>query len=215
MKLHALPFRHFTGASVVLLLVSLNSFAIIHSIQFGGSLGYTYSPKSFSATVGDTVEWDGDFTMHPLSSTSVPTGAATWHNASGSSFRYVIAVPGSYTYQCDVHYALGMVGSFTASPSAVKQPWQFGRIGQATAAQIAIRMGAAPMPMAEITLPRSEFVNVDIFDIRGRVVASPVHGMYAPGVHSVPLEPRLPAGQYFARLSLDGTETAATGMIVK
>jgi hypothetical protein len=73
--------------------------------------------------VGDTVTWQGSFSSHPLSTTSVPPGAATINSInSGSTYSYVVLVPGSYGYRCDLHYAMGMVGSFTASPiSAVEE----------------------------------------------------------------------------------------------
>jgi plastocyanin len=93
--------------------------AVTHTVQFGGSLALTYSPKSFTANVGDTVKWAGDFAMHPLSSTTIPSSAAAWHQGSGSSpFIYAIKVAGTYDYKCDTHVSSGMVGSFTVTSAS-------------------------------------------------------------------------------------------------
>ena len=100
---------------VFIALLSADSNAVTQVVQFGGTLGFTYSPSSFNAKVGDTVEWEGDFTMHPLTSTTIPTGAASWQNTTGTAFKYVIEVPGSYDYHCEIHYTIGMAGSFTVS----------------------------------------------------------------------------------------------------
>ena len=94
--------------------------AATHVVDFGGSLGFKYSPASFSAAVGDTVKWVGDFTMHPLSSTTIPTNAQTWHVTSGSSFNYRITVAGDYNYKCDLHVGAGMTGSFKVVTTRVR-----------------------------------------------------------------------------------------------
>ncbi len=92
----------------------LAAFSATHTVQFGGSVGFAYSPKSFTANLGDTVKWTGDFSMHPLSSTTIPTGAVAWHNGSGTSpYIYVIKVAGTYDYKCDVHAV--MTGSFSVA----------------------------------------------------------------------------------------------------
>jgi plastocyanin len=114
-------------ALFLLLSMSTDICATTHIVQFGGTVGFAYSPKTFSASVGDTVKWQGDFTMHPISSTSVPATAATWHNASGAVFTYVIAVPGTYQYHCDVHASFGMTGSFSANPAGVENGHSYSR----------------------------------------------------------------------------------------
>jgi plastocyanin len=199
--------------AMILLLAAKDDWSTTHVVQFGGSFGFAYSPKTFSASVGDTVEWNGDFGMHPLSSTTIPAGAPTWHNATGTKFLYVITVTGTYNYQCDVHAGLGMVGSFEASGSAVRETGQYGRAGQTFAGR-AVHMIAAPQAAAEFTIPHAAFVKIEIFDERGRAVTTPVQRMFDAGAFRVPINPRLAAGPYFARLSVDGTEIVGTGMIV-
>ncbi len=70
---------------VIILSAGIDVHAATFVIQFGGSLGETYSPNTLNVLVGDTIQWMGDFSMHPLSSTSVPTGASTFHQGSGST----------------------------------------------------------------------------------------------------------------------------------
>lgn len=107
---------------LVVFSMSTEVYATTHVIQFGGSLGENYSPKSLAVLVGDTVEWVGDFSMHPLSSVSVPAGAASFHQGSGSTFSYPVTLAGSYQYQCDFHFSLGMVGGFAATtPTGIAQ----------------------------------------------------------------------------------------------
>ncbi len=83
---------------------------------------YVLQPASkfFSANVGDTISWRGDFSAHPLSATLVPAGAMAFSNFTGSQFDYVIKVPGTYRYQCNVHFSIGMVGSFTATAAVAE-----------------------------------------------------------------------------------------------
>ncbi|MDP4218834.1 MAG: choice-of-anchor D domain-containing protein [Bacteroidota bacterium] len=87
-----------------------------HVIQFGGSLGHNYSPQSLDVIVGDTVVWIGDFTTYDLVSIDVPAGALPFGPIkTGSSFSYVVQVPGDYTYKNQVYFSLGMTGSIHAA----------------------------------------------------------------------------------------------------
>lgn len=104
----------------LILSASVKSTTVIRVVNFGGALNYAYSPKNFSAFVGDTVQWKGDFTTHPLSSTLIPAKAASWHKASGNLFTYIITEPGGYDYECDFHAGLGMTGSFSVASVGIK-----------------------------------------------------------------------------------------------
>ena len=75
-------------------------------VRFGGVLGNNYSLASVTIKAGDTVEWQGGFSTHPLASED-----GLWVTvSSGSTFRYTFASPGTYRYHCQVHQALGMTG---------------------------------------------------------------------------------------------------------
>lgn len=78
---------------------------------------FSFAPSSFSAVIGDTVEWDWVGGSHTTTSTSVPGGAATWSNPmnSGSTtFQYKITTAGTYNYWCAIHTTM-MEASFTVA----------------------------------------------------------------------------------------------------
>jgi plastocyanin len=81
--------------------------------------GITFSPSSFAANVNDTVHFVWGSGTHTTTSTSVPTGAATWNaplNSTNKTFDYIIKIGGAYNYQCNFHVSMGMKGSFTVPP---------------------------------------------------------------------------------------------------
>ena len=90
----------------------------MHVISASGS-SYSFSPNSITdIKIGDTMKFVWLSGNHTTTSTSVPTGASTWNNPlnSGStSFIYIITKSGTYNYQCNFHYAMGMTGSFTVN----------------------------------------------------------------------------------------------------
>lgn len=95
--------------------------AATHVIKFGGSLGKKYSPASLTVAVGDTLVWMGDFSEHTLTLVKAPAGARGFKGIeTGSTFRYIVTVPGRYDYVCEDHVDQGMIGSFTAVASGTK-----------------------------------------------------------------------------------------------
>ena len=190
----------FTGALLAsLLLAGEGTWAATQVVNFGGALGLVFSPKSFTARVGDTVKWVGDFTMHTTTSTSVPTGAATWNFGPGAftTFSYAIKVAGAYNYECAIHVALGMVGSFTAGPSSV--------------------IDIAPSPIVERTaiiggtvtgksyirfnVSGTRRVSLSIMDLQGRALATIMDRSLTAGTYSVPLNGAIKAkGVYFVTI---------------
>jgi hypothetical protein len=88
---------------ILLLFVCFRGYSTLHTISFGS---FFYSPNNLTVNVGDTVRWSGSFTTHPLASTAVPSGAATFSNSSGTVFNYVITVAGTYTYACQNHSSM-------------------------------------------------------------------------------------------------------------
>jgi plastocyanin len=188
----------FAGALlVIMLLAGQATWAATHIVQFGGSFGFTYSPSSFSATVGDTVTWQGDFTMHPLSSTTIPTSAQSWHNASGSSFSYRIAIPGAYNYQCDIHFSIGMVASFTANPSAVTYIAPSPVVDRTTI----VTVTSSGKSSIRFTVTGTQRVLMSIMDLRGRALATIMDRSLTAGTYSVPLNGAIKAkGIYFVTI---------------
>lgn len=91
-------------------LLSFGAFATNHIINFGQSFGMNYVPNLVNVVVGDTITWTGDFSFHPLESTSVPSGADTfqYHGVSPVHF-YVIMVAGTYNFHCAQHLFTGQI----------------------------------------------------------------------------------------------------------
>src|SRR5665213_859720 len=81
----------------------------------------SFSPASFNAVVGDTIEWVWAGGTHTTTSTSVPAGAATWNHpmtSSNTTFQYVVTIAGTYNYWCAIHTTM-MEGTITVTPNSV------------------------------------------------------------------------------------------------
>ena len=58
-----------------------------------------------------------------------------------------------------------------------------------------------PLTRIEYTIPRREYVNLQVYDVLGRLVASLVDGIQEPGIQSVDfIATDVPTGMYFYRL---------------
>ncbi len=193
-------------AAAILFLAAGSCWAVTHVVQFGGSFGFAYSPTNFSAVVGDTVHWEGDFSVHPLSSTTIPATAQSWHNGSGTSFSYAIKVTGTYHYQCDVHAGIGMVGSFEVTSSGVNSryvPQQAGHQIQ----YLNVNSGNSSQPSVTFGLSHAGFVVLQVFDLLGRTVATVSKQMQGAGAHTLALGAKLsPRAFYFVKMTVDGDE---------
>ncbi len=186
--------------------------AKVHIIKFGGTLGQTYSPSLLSVSVGDTVEWQGDFGSHPLSSATIPVGATSWQSGSGSVFDYVVRVPGTYNYACDNH-GPAMGGSFTATPSGVDQ-------GQASLHPAKHELGQNypnPFnPTTEISYAVAGASNVKlvVYNLIGQEMATLVDEKKSAGSYRITFEASgLASGVYIYRLTTDGF-TSSRAMVL-
>jgi plastocyanin len=189
-------------AALVVALIATGStiHATTRVIQFGGSFGFTYSPNSLNVLVGDTVKWEGDFNMHPLSSTSVPAGAPSFHNGSGSAFAYPVKIAGTYHYQCDNHFSFGMIGSFVAATTGVEEKQTFRQPGSFQLEQ------NFPNPFNSSTvigfsLPVSQRVLLKVFSIAGQYITTLIDGNLPAGSFRVHFDGNaLASGMYYYRL---------------
>ncbi len=174
--------------------------ATVHIVLFGGALGEAYSPNSFSAFVGDTVRWEGDFGIHPLSSTTIPGGASSWHNDAGTTFDYVIMVPGTFNYQCDVHQPI-MVGSFSAVLTGVEASG-----GGESPVTFRLQQNY-PNPFNPATvigyqLPAVSNVRLVVYDLLGQEVSVLVNQQQGAGIYQVRFDAAgLASGMYEYRLT--------------
>lgn len=78
---------------------------------------FQFSPASLNVIVGDVIHWEWVNGSHTTSSLSLPASASSWDtpmNSANSTFDYTVTIPGTYTYQCNIHPSL-MKGTITAS----------------------------------------------------------------------------------------------------
>jgi plastocyanin len=200
---------------------SVAAHATVYVIKFGGSLGNVYSPNALSVAVGDTIQWQGAFTFHPLSSTTIPAGAQSWSASSSTTFSYVVSVPGTYNYQCDVHQP-AMVGSFSTPLAGVSQ-------GASDEVPVRIMLGQNyPNPFNPTTTieysigavsgqqSAASKVRLAVYDLLGREVALLADGSMLPGrYHATFNAAQLGSGMYIYKLTADGMSFARSMTLVK
>src|SRR5687767_1140121 len=97
-----------------------------HVVMFGGTVGFAYEPNDIMVSVGDTIEWQGTFSMHPLRSATppflFPAEAAPISVDTGTVFQYVVTASGLHGYYCQFHVVSdSMAGAFTAIGSSVTE----------------------------------------------------------------------------------------------
>jgi plastocyanin len=111
---------YFLKLLALYLILACNANATVHMVNVAD---FSFSPSSMNVVVGDTVMWMWVSGTHTTTSTSVPTGAATWNaniNSANSFFNYKVTVAGTYNYFCAVHPTL-MTGSFTATAVGIDE----------------------------------------------------------------------------------------------
>ena len=76
-------------------------------IQFGcDAFTCAYNPSEVVIQPGETVEWDGDLSSHPLVSDD-----GLWITPfAGAQFTHTFPVTGTFLFHCAIHGALGGVG---------------------------------------------------------------------------------------------------------
>jgi plastocyanin len=203
------------GGLVCASMVFSTAHATVFVIKFGGSLGTNYSPSSLAVSVGDTIEWQGSFSFHPLASTTVPAGAASFSNSSGTVFDYVVVVPGRYDYVCEVHQP-AMAGSFTAALSGI------GDTGQRQVPTIFGLGQNYPNPFNPETVigfgvqgSGERVVRLAVYDLLGREVAVLVNGKRQAGSYEARFDgAEFPSGAYIYRLTIDNNVIGTRKMIL-
>ena len=85
---------------------------------------FVFTPSTVNAAVGDTISWTWVNGHHTTSSTNIPAGARPWNkpiNSTRTRFRIRLTVAGTYNYQCNFHFAQGMVGTINVSAASPRQ----------------------------------------------------------------------------------------------
>ena len=159
----------------------------------------TFSPKNFTAIIGDTIRFVWIAGVHTTTSTSVPAGALAWDQLSDNTHRtflYPVKVAGTYNYKCTFHAAMGMVGSFTVPPLA-----------QITTAQVGVLNNCANKDSLQYKCTQSRPpYKVQLFR----------YGVPFGSVRTVPdtlrfLINNLPVGSYFATVKGNNGADSLTG----
>ncbi len=175
--------------------------ATTYVIKFGGSLGDAYSPSVLQVAVGDTVQWQGSFSFHPLKSLVVPAEAAAFSDSTGTVFSYPVTVAGTYTYECTHHVTLGMAGVFTTlSLSGVAENSPSGNPAGFKLAQN-YPNPFNPSTVISFTIPSPGLVTLKVYNLIGQEMATIVDGTMEGGTYSKSWNASsLPSGVYFYQL---------------
>ena len=87
---------------------------------------FRFMPRTVNAVVGDTITWMWQNGMHTTTSVTIPAGARPWNapiDSTHTRFRTRLTVAGTYSYQCNFHFAQGMTGTIvSAAPTPTPTP---------------------------------------------------------------------------------------------
>jgi plastocyanin len=213
MKKHGIMVVRMSSVAIMSMFICFfaqKNYATTHVIMFGGALGIVYSPNSLNASIGDTIEWEGSFSTHPLSSTTIPAGAASWHNGAGTTFTYVITKSGMYHYQCDVHFSMGMVGTITVAATSINGDRAFQR--QRSSGMNIVTRG--DQNIIRFSIPNNGNVSIDLFDLDGRRVSMVFSKPLFAGSYQTVIGP-MPIGIYCLKLSQGGNTVVRSLQIIR
>jgi len=149
--------------------------------------------------------WEGAFSVHPMTSTTIPAGSQSWHNTTGNSFRYVITVPGEYNYKCEVH--TGMRGSFTVdNGTAVGMSAALHRRSRVPALSVTGMRHSENLTIRIVT-ERPGMAELQVTDLHGVNIASIKNMGMTTGINHVRLKGAAAPGWYCIRMKFNGAET--------
>jgi hypothetical protein len=194
--------------SVILFLMPCAVHATLYVVEFGDSLPFLGPSADISAVIGDTVQWNGDFTRCPFGSTVVPDGAATWYVTSGHSFSYVITVAGIFYYHYDINSGTGITGSFSAIADSALPV--IGAVKNEPAS--AVIFSSAGQTFLRLNLHADEFVSGSLFTIDGRAMATLINTRLGSGNYTIPVQ-KIGPGVYIVRI-LTGEKKVVENLLV-
>lgn len=205
--------KRFLQLSILVFLttISVSSFAQTKVICTFGN--FAYNPENLpTVSIGDTIEWRGNFTNHPLTSDTLPAGAMPFGKTSGNTpYQYVVTHEGFYSFFCAFHgTSQDMKGRFTVVTNSVKNA--------PSASGIKLEQNY-PNPVSGQTnigfsLEKTTDLILSLYTSTGEFVKSLASGKFDGGKQSVTVDAStLPNGVYFYRLTANG-ETLAGQMVV-
>ena len=174
--------------------IATGTFATTHTIT---TSNFMFSPSSgITVNIGDTVKWVLASGTHTSTSTTIPSGAASWDvTLSSTPFIYVPTVVGTYSFHCTIHSS--MTGSFTVvNTTGVTHP-----------ATTALLFNMFPNPASSsVKLQFSQNdqpVSVLLTDMSGKAVLSKEYAASAEANIDIK---NIPAGIYFVTAKQNGNE---------
>ena len=174
--------------------------------------GIEFSPNNITINKGDTVRWTNTGGSHNVNGTTstFPSNPESFGNSVGTGWVYehVFLNPGSFSYRCDVHFAMGMTGQITVTNiNAVKdQPVEEKMV-----------QSVHPNPASDrliIELSGDPFKNstLTVFDLSGK----PVTAIRDIRDTAIELDTQgWASGLYFFRLIADGEREESGCFIVQ
>ena len=170
---------------LIILTVALQAFAFAQTSHIITTSGFTFSPDSIHANVGDTIIFNVNFGTHPLQQVSSTTWSANqatplsggFAATSGTTFSVVMTQLGTVYYVCSMHVSLGMKGRIFVSG--------LNGINDMASA------GTMPYPnpadqQLHIDLASSGYFSYTITDLTGRAILQ--GGEYATAQRSVAVD---------------------------
>lgn len=172
--------------------------------------GISFTPANITVTVGDTVKWQWVEGIHTTTSTTIPSGAASWNaplDAANQIYRYVVTHPGVYNYVCTPHITFGMTGVINASPIGIK-PMGTG-VPDAYNLSQNFPNPFNPATNIQFDIPKSTIVKLAVYNLIGQQEALLFNGELNAGSYNVDWDASsFPSGVYFYRLTtIDFSET--------
>lgn len=113
-------FRYFTLTCVLAYLSISLPAQTSHNVTV---LGSSFSPSNLTITAGDEVVWTNTSGSHNVDGliSKFPSNPVSFGNEVGTgwTYKFTFNTAGTYDYQCDIHFAMGMTGKITVNPKTV------------------------------------------------------------------------------------------------
>jgi plastocyanin len=218
MKLHRKVAVRLLVVIGALLLISANAHATTHLVEMSG---LSFLPANLTVTEGDTVLWRNISSItHTTTSGTPGLPDGLWDSGFmglNAEFPRAFNTAGTYLYYCKPHGGFGMVGQITVESNATgigdTPPPAYG-LGQNYPNPF------NPVTTIAYTIEQPAFVEVEIFDTRGRRVRVLENTIRQAGPHAVFFDGKsrfgepIPSGIYFYQLKLDGVAVDMRKMVL-
>lgn len=185
--------------------------AKLYAISLIAGLGFAFSANAQCTITGTTITPAGLSVTTNMTATgaTVPGYGWDWGDASSPSTTqaasHTYAAPGTYTI-CAVYLDITNTSCMDTSCQAVTVT----STGIADNAPVVLGVSSSPNPFGAsanilVTLNRSENVEIVVYDITGKEVATVYNGQLAAGVNTITWTPEnLSEGVYFMQVNAGG-----------